>query len=158
MSDEPSDWRIYHEQAPARRNCYGSNIGNRPPAYCGAPGAASASSAQPVRTEIQAARLTCGASMTNSHPADYTSTGVKVRTVPFAHIKTVAHYRTVTHPKYRTANAARVQVLEKHLERAREGAASSYLSMAWETAQVPASMPAAWAEAVGPQRLPVPLP
>ena len=67
---------------------------------------ASASSAQPSQAEIQAARLTCGASMTNSHPADYTSTGVKVRTVPFAHIKTVAHYRTVTHPKYRTANAA----------------------------------------------------
>gem|GEM_PF-2836727 len=49
--------------------------------------------------------LTCHASMTNSHPRDYTSTGVKVRTVPFAHIKTVAHYRTVNHAKSRIANA-----------------------------------------------------
>jgi hypothetical protein len=43
--------------------------------------------------------------MTSSRPHDYTSTGVKVSTVPFARIKTVAHYRTVTHRKYRTANA-----------------------------------------------------
>ncbi len=42
--------------------------------------------------------------MTNSHPADYTSTGVKVRTASYAHIKTVAHYRTVNHPKRGTAN------------------------------------------------------
>jgi hypothetical protein len=54
----------------------------------------------------QAARLTCRASMTNSHPADYTSTGVKVRTAAYADIETVAHYKTVTHPKYRTANRA----------------------------------------------------
>jgi hypothetical protein len=52
-----------------------------------------------------AASLRCHASMTNSHPADYTSTGVKVRTVPYAGIKTVAHYRTVNHPKHGTANS-----------------------------------------------------
>src|SRR6266852_6162978 len=52
-----------------------------------------------------ATALACHASMTNSLPRDYTTTGVKVRTVPFAHIKTVAHYRTVNHAKYRTANA-----------------------------------------------------
>jgi hypothetical protein len=66
---------------------------------------ASASPASPVRAMAPAARLKCHASMTNSRPRDYTSTGVKVSTVPFARIKTVAHYRTVTHPKYRTANA-----------------------------------------------------
>jgi hypothetical protein len=54
----------------------------------------------------QASRLTCGASMTNSHPADYTSTGIKVRTAAYADIETVAHYKTVTHRKYRTANGA----------------------------------------------------
>jgi hypothetical protein len=52
-----------------------------------------------------ATRPTCRASMTNSHPRDFTSTGVRVRTAPYAHIKTVAHYRTVTHPKNRTANS-----------------------------------------------------
>jgi hypothetical protein len=51
------------------------------------------------------AALPCHASMTNAHPADFTSTGVKVRTVAYAHIKTVAHYRTTNHPKYRRANA-----------------------------------------------------
>jgi hypothetical protein len=67
---------------------------------------ASASSVQPVPAVVQAAQLTCSASMTNRQPADYTSTGVKVSTVAFAHIKTVAHYRTVTHPKYGTADSA----------------------------------------------------
>jgi hypothetical protein len=56
-----------------------------------------------ARTPARA--LPCHASMTNSSPADYTSTGVKVRTVPFAHIKTAAHYRTTTHVKHRVANA-----------------------------------------------------
>ena len=67
---------------------------------------ASASSAQPAQAVVQAGQLTCSASMTNSHPADYTSTGVKVSTAAFAHIETVAHYKTVTHPKYGTANSA----------------------------------------------------
>jgi hypothetical protein len=49
--------------------------------------------------------LSGGRSAAASHPRDYTSIGVKVRTVPFAHIKTVAHYRTVNHAKYGTANA-----------------------------------------------------
>jgi hypothetical protein len=61
-------------------------------------------SASSVRSD--AAHLKCHASMTNSHPADYTEDGVKVRTVAFARIKTVAHYKTVNHVKHRTANAA----------------------------------------------------
>lgn len=56
-------------------------------------------------TSIPARSLPCRASMTNSRPADYTSTGVKVRTAPYAHIETAAHYRTTTHVKHRTANA-----------------------------------------------------
>lgn len=65
-------------------------------------------SAHPVaasQVASSARPLACRASMTNSHPRDYTSTGVRVRTVPFAHIRTVAHYRTLDHVKYRTANA-----------------------------------------------------
>jgi hypothetical protein len=49
--------------------------------------------------------LRCSASMTKSHPADYTSTGVRIRTAAHAHIKTVAHYKTTSHPKYATANS-----------------------------------------------------
>jgi hypothetical protein len=67
---------------------------------------ASASPVRPTAAVVQAARLTCGASMTDSHPADYTSTGVKVSTAAFARIKTVAHYKTVTHPKHGTANGS----------------------------------------------------
>jgi hypothetical protein len=65
---------------------------------------ASASPARPAGP--RAAGLTCSASMTNGHPADYTSTGVEVRTDAGAGIKTVAHYRTTTHPKYGTASTS----------------------------------------------------
>jgi hypothetical protein len=63
--------------------------------------------ASPARPPVvSAARLTCSASMTNSHPADYTSTGVKVGTAASADIETVAHYRTTTHRKYATASSS----------------------------------------------------
>jgi hypothetical protein len=62
--------------------------------------------AQPIwASATPDASLRCQASMTNGHPADYTSTGVKVRTVPYAGIKTVAHYRTVNHPKRSNADS-----------------------------------------------------
>jgi hypothetical protein len=71
-----------------------------------APSAAlAASSAPAVRAAPGVGRLACGAAMTNRHPRDFTSTGVKVRTVAFAHIRTVAHYRTVNHPKHGTASS-----------------------------------------------------
>ena len=82
---------------------------------------ASASSAQPASAVVQAARLACSASMTNSHPADYTSTGVKVSTAAFAHIETVAHYKTVTHPKYGTANSAGKQTIWYYISGATPG-------------------------------------
>jgi hypothetical protein len=56
-------------------------------------------------TTSATAKLRCDASMTNRHPADYTSTGIKVHTAAHAHIRTVAHYKTVDHAKYATANA-----------------------------------------------------
>lgn len=38
--------------------------------------------------------LACSASMSNSHPARYTTIDVRVHTGDFASVKTVAHYRT----------------------------------------------------------------
>jgi hypothetical protein len=52
-------------------------------------------------TAAPAAGLRCHASMTNSRPADYTSTGVRVRTVAYARATTIAHYRTTNHKKSR---------------------------------------------------------
>jgi hypothetical protein len=50
-------------------------------------------------------RLPCHASMSNAHPADYTTTDVRVRTGDRAKVVTVAHYRTVNHKKVRYANS-----------------------------------------------------
>lgn len=52
-----------------------------------------------------AAALPCHASMSNSHPADYTTIRVRVRTVAFAGVRTVAHYKTVNRKHFGTANA-----------------------------------------------------
>src|SRR5580704_17729460 len=41
-----------------------------------------------------AARLPCRATMSNAHPADYTTTDVRVHTAARAHVTTVAHYKT----------------------------------------------------------------
>jgi hypothetical protein len=43
--------------------------------------------------------LPCRAWMSNSHPSDYTTTYVKVHTVGYAAVTTVAHYRTTDHKK-----------------------------------------------------------
>jgi hypothetical protein len=42
--------------------------------------------------------------MSNAHPADYTTTDVRVRTGDHARVVTVAHYKTVNHKKVRYAN------------------------------------------------------
>jgi hypothetical protein len=60
--------------------------------------AASAASAAPA-----SAPLTCQASMSNNHPADYTTTYVRVHTVGYAAVTTVAHYKTTNHKKTGTA-------------------------------------------------------
>jgi len=49
--------------------------------------------------QAPAAGLRCHATMTNRHPHDYTSTGVRVQTVPYARATTVAHYKTTNHKK-----------------------------------------------------------
>ena len=82
---------------------------------------ASAGQAPAARAVTQVMRLRCHASMSNSCPRDFTSTGVKVSTVPFARIKTVAHYRTVKHAKYRTANAAGHRTVSYYISGATPG-------------------------------------
>jgi hypothetical protein len=47
--------------------------------------------------------LPCSASMSNSHPKDYTTTKVQVHTGTFAAVKTVAHYRTTNTTHHGTA-------------------------------------------------------
>lgn len=48
--------------------------------------------------------LPCHAAMSNTHPADFTTTTVRVRTAPHAQVTTVAHYRTVNRQHHRQAN------------------------------------------------------
>jgi hypothetical protein len=43
--------------------------------------------------------------MSNAHPADYTTTKVRVRTADHARVVTVAHYKTTNHKKVRHANS-----------------------------------------------------
>jgi hypothetical protein len=49
------------------------------------------------------APLPCQASMSNNHPADYTTTYVRVHTTGNAAVTTVAHYKTTSHKKTGTA-------------------------------------------------------
>jgi hypothetical protein len=62
--------------------------------------------AAPQATASPARALPCHASMSNSHPRDYTTTDVRVSTAAHAGVTTVAHYRTVNRRHHRTANAA----------------------------------------------------
>jgi hypothetical protein len=50
--------------------------------------------------------LPCHASMSNSSPADYTTTTVRVKTNASAKVTTVAHYRTLNREHHGRANAA----------------------------------------------------
>ena len=50
--------------------------------------------------------LPCHASMSKTHPADYTTIYVRVRTASLAKVVTVAHYKTTNHKKSRTASRA----------------------------------------------------
>jgi hypothetical protein len=49
------------------------------------------------------AALPCSASMSNSHPKDYTTVKVRVHTAAFARVTTVAHYRTTNTKHHGTA-------------------------------------------------------
>ncbi len=85
------------------------------------PGSASATPAHTRPAVAQASRLACNASMTDSHPADYTDTGVKVRTAAGADIETAAHYRTTTHRKYATASSAGTKTIRYYISGATPG-------------------------------------
>lgn len=52
-----------------------------------------------------AVRLPCRATMSNAHPADYTTTDVRVHTASRAHVTTVAHYKTTKTRHHRTAGS-----------------------------------------------------
>ena len=58
---------------------------------------ASAAVATPARS------LPCHASMSDSYPADYTTTYVEVHTAGYGAVTTIAHYRTTNHKKTGTA-------------------------------------------------------
>jgi hypothetical protein len=60
-------------------------------------GAAEASPARALR---------CSAFMTVKHPADYTTTDVKVRTVAHGRVRTTAYYKTVDRTYVRRAGAS----------------------------------------------------
>jgi hypothetical protein len=59
--------------------------------------------AAPPASAAPATALACHASMSNSHPADYTTTDVRVRTAGHARVTTTAHYKTVNRTYHRTA-------------------------------------------------------
>ena len=59
-------------------------------------------SAGPAAT---AALKPCTASVTGRHPADYTTTDVKVHTAAGAEVFTVAHYKTVNRAYFRIAGS-----------------------------------------------------
>ena len=56
-----------------------------------------------VAMAAPATPLACSATMSNSHPKDYTTTKVRVHTGNFASVKTVAHYRTTNTTHHGTA-------------------------------------------------------
>jgi hypothetical protein len=64
-----------------------------------------ASPATASTASAASAALRCHASMSNSHPADYTTIYVNVGTVRYAAVTTVAHYRTVNRKHTGKANS-----------------------------------------------------
>jgi hypothetical protein len=61
--------------------------------------------ALPASAAQTSTSLRCSAWMSNSHPADFTTTNVRVHTVKFAKVKTVAHYRTTDTTHHAKANS-----------------------------------------------------
>ena|SRR5579859_3357537 len=76
-------------------------------------GGASASAAQ---RSVQ-----CQARMSDSHPADYTTIKVLVRTAKFANVRTRAHYRTTTTTHYRTADSRNQATIPYYISGATPG-------------------------------------
>jgi hypothetical protein len=67
------------------------------------------------------AALPCHAVMSNSHPRDFTTTDVRVRTHRHARVTTVAHYKTVNRRHTGTANAAGRASILYHISGATPG-------------------------------------
>ena len=57
----------------------------------------------PALAAAHVAALPCSASMSNSHPKQYTTVKVNVHTAAFAGVTTVAHYRTTSTTHHGTA-------------------------------------------------------
>jgi hypothetical protein len=68
-----------------------------------------------------AAAVACHAFMSNSHPRDFTTTDVRVRTHRHARVTTVAHYKTVNRRHTGTANAAGRASIPYHISGATPG-------------------------------------
>jgi hypothetical protein len=77
---------------------------------------ASAAVAAPASTP-----LPCHASMSNSHPSDYTTTYVRVHTAGYASVTTVAHYKTTNHKKTGTAGKKGNASIGYYISRATPG-------------------------------------
>jgi hypothetical protein len=75
-------------------------------------------SAKPAR---HSGSLSCGASVSNSSPADYTTVDIYVRTAAGASVTTSAHYKTTDHPKSTTANSAGHATIEYYISGATPG-------------------------------------
>jgi len=65
--------------------------------------AGTALTAGPAVAATHVTALPCSASMSNSHPRDYTTIKVNVHTAAFAGVTTVAHYRTTNTTHHGTA-------------------------------------------------------
>jgi hypothetical protein len=65
--------------------------------------------------------LPCQASMSNSHPRDYTTTDVRVHTTSHASVTTVAHYRTTNHKKTGTAGVRGTATIDYYISGATPG-------------------------------------
>ena len=69
----------------------------------------------------QVTPLPCTASMSNSHPADYTTTDVRVHTAAQARVTTVAHYRTTSTKHHGTAGPRGNAVIPYYISGATPG-------------------------------------
>ena len=58
-----------------------------------------AGAAAPASASTATKPLPCHASVSNAHPADYTTIDVRVRTADHAKVVTIAHYKTTNHRK-----------------------------------------------------------
>jgi|HubBroStandDraft_4_1064222.scaffolds.fasta_scaffold125081_3 hypothetical protein len=65
--------------------------------------AGTALTAGPAVAATHVTALPCSASMSNSHPRDYTTIKVNVHTAAFAGVTTVAHYKTTNTTHHGTA-------------------------------------------------------